>query len=83
MQCHMKQKIMVVHGGIGKHFDDISKAKHISRPLADPQNDPIAIDVLWSDPTESDHVIGLHASHRGEVTRCLPSEHRQLWLGGC
>jgi len=65
-------KILVVHGGIGQNvwtLSDIEKVKRPLLPLGSPDGsggpmdltaklNPVAIDLLWSDPT--DESVGLH-----------------------
>merc|ERR1712146_410471 len=60
-------KILVVHGGIGQNVWEISDIEAVKRPfkplgatmnLASEKIDPVAVDLLWSDPTDEE--VGLH-----------------------
>ena len=41
--------VVCLHGGIGPHFTSIKQLNYIARPIED-FNDPILVDLLWSDP---------------------------------
>ena len=58
-------KIFCVHGGIGTSLNKIEDIEKISRPLKiklGAINDTVqqmAMDILWSDPSASDDVLGM------------------------
>lgn len=63
----ISEKILVVHGGIGQNvwkLEDIENVKRPFVPLGESMNlasdniNPVAIDLLWSDPT--DDSVGMH-----------------------
>lgn len=74
----INRKILCVHGGIGTSLQTLDQLAEIPRPLDLTLDDDgemihvpsiyqdMILDVLWSDPTESDHVLGSHASLRGD-----------------
>ena len=71
----IEQRIMVVHGGIGEHVDTLDEIRAIARPvdvskdaLSGSADNDIIMDLLWSDPTDNDNVLGIHANERGEGT---------------
>ena len=64
--------ILCVHGGIGEHVQSPEQIGSLQRPLrmggADSQ---LMLDLLWSDPTASDAVTGVHVnSERGAPVVC-------------
>jgi diadenosine tetraphosphatase ApaH/serine/threonine PP2A family protein phosphatase len=64
----VQDKIIVLHGGIGKTVKSLDQIREMQMPLrsvANPENPDapftqIAMDILWSDPAESDEVSGVH-----------------------
>ncbi|EGD74423.1 hypothetical protein PTSG_11520 [Salpingoeca rosetta] len=59
--------ILCIHGGIGRDFRSLEDLRRIKRPFRPSEGDDtheirVARDALWSDPTESDEHLGLHAS---------------------
>ncbi|CDR94993.1 kelch repeat domain containing/Serine/threonine protein phosphatase protein, putative [Babesia bigemina] len=59
----IEKKILCVHGGIGKTIHHVSDIEEIVRPITVapvPKNeqDQKILDILWSDPTDSDSVLG-------------------------
>ena len=60
----IENRILCLHGGIGRKLNNISDLEGIKRPLEinqDVKNDQaqILIDVLWSDPTDTDNDYGI------------------------
>ena len=60
-------KILVIHGGIGQNVWELKDIDAVKRPfkplgatmnLASEKIDPVAVDLLWSDPTDEE--VGLH-----------------------
>lgn len=63
----IEKKILCVHGGIGKTINHVSDIEELQRPITVapiPKNeqDQKILDILWSDPTESDAVLGTIAN---------------------
>ncbi|GFE54485.1 serine threonine phosphatase [Babesia ovis] len=59
----IEKKILCVHGGIGKSIQHVSDIEELVRPITVapvPKNeqDQKILDILWSDPTDSDAVLG-------------------------
>ena len=60
----VENKIICLHGGIGSTVTDISQIRSIPRPLeviheVSTQEQQLVVDILWSDPTDNDHEIGI------------------------
>ena len=60
----IENEIVCVHGGIGSSFTDISEVEKLQRPIpviheAITKQDQIVMDILWSDPTDSDDEKGI------------------------
>ena len=60
----INDEIFCVHGGVGAHLKYISDIEKIKRPLvieheALQNNDKVVMDILWSDPTDSDDIVGI------------------------
>ncbi|AFZ81481.1 Ser/Thr protein phosphatase family member protein [Theileria equi strain WA] len=56
-------KILCVHGGIGKSIHKVEDIERIKRPvnvvpIPTNERDQIILDLLWSDPTDSDTMLG-------------------------
>eukprot|EP00300_Choanocystis_sp_HF-7_P019909 c20460_g1_i4.p1 GENE.c20460_g1_i4~~c20460_g1_i4.p1 ORF type:complete len:327 (-),score=90.78 c20460_g1_i4:354-1334(-) len=62
----ISDSILCVHGGLGNTVKSISEIDNVSRPLSNPKQFPLCMDLLWSDPTDNDAVLGTHANARGE-----------------
>mmetsp|Transcript_63957 Transcript_63957/g.152534 ORF Transcript_63957/g.152534 Transcript_63957/m.152534 type:complete len:670 (+) Transcript_63957:77-2086(+) len=65
-------KVLVLHGGIGDGTWGLQDLEAIPRPLQDESESQITLDILWSDPSDSDDVMkqGVHKSPtRGEGVR--------------
>eukprot|EP00301_Raphidiophrys_heterophryoidea_P020260 c5001_g1_i2.p1 GENE.c5001_g1_i2~~c5001_g1_i2.p1 ORF type:complete len:490 (+),score=92.17 c5001_g1_i2:140-1609(+) len=54
--------IFCVHGGVGKCVNSIEQIESIRRPLPNPRSSEVCNDLLWSDPTDSDNMLGVHAN---------------------
>uniref|UniRef100_A0A8C9GM24 Serine/threonine-protein phosphatase n=1 Tax=Piliocolobus tephrosceles TaxID=591936 RepID=A0A8C9GM24_9PRIM len=59
----VEEKILCVHGGIGKNINTIEDIAQLKRPLIVSQvpqtlNEHKITDILWSDPTDNDSVLG-------------------------
>jgi len=60
----IEDRILCLHGGIGGTLQSISELEEIRRPKiivhdVRTKEDQLLIDVLWSDPTENDHRLGV------------------------
>lgn len=60
-------KIFCVHGGVGRCYEDKIETliNSLPRPLTRDQGGQIMTDLLWSDPTENDSVLGIQQNKRG------------------
>ena len=61
----IENKIVCMHGGIGKSISTISDIESIERPVSMDTGGPLLMDLLWSDPTMNDSVEGVLPSPRG------------------
>ena len=61
----IEDKVACMHGGIGRSITHISQLEELERPLTMESGGTMLMDVLWSDPTESDKVEGLRPNARG------------------
>ena len=60
----IEDKILCVHGGIGANVKKISDIENIPRPFdviheAETKDQKLAMDLLWSDPTDNDDELGI------------------------
>lgn len=60
----INQRILCLHGGIGGAIESIEQINKIPKPIVDTANSREVIDILWSDPAESDKIVGVHANHQ-------------------
>jgi len=61
----IEDRVACMHGGIGRSVTHISQLEELERPLTMESGGMMLMDVLWSDPTESDKVEGLRPNARG------------------
>jgi len=61
----IEDKILCMHGGIGRSMEYISEIEALQRPLTMEQGGLLLMDLLWSDPTENDRIEGVHPNARG------------------
>jgi diadenosine tetraphosphatase ApaH/serine/threonine PP2A family protein phosphatase len=61
----IEDKIVCMHGGIGKSITSIEDIESIERPVSMETGGPLLMDLLWSDPTMNDSVEGVLPSPRG------------------
>jgi len=54
-------RVLCMHGGIGD-LTSLTEIRRISRPLESSSCSPAVTSLLWSDPTSSDAILGLHAN---------------------
>jgi hypothetical protein len=54
-----------MHGGIGRCINTISQIEQLQRPITMEEGGPVLMDLLWSDPTTNDGVVGVQPSPRG------------------
>jgi diadenosine tetraphosphatase ApaH/serine/threonine PP2A family protein phosphatase len=64
LAASIKNKIFCVHGGIGSRINRISDIENLKRPINIPaevstQEEQIVVDLLWSEPTESEAEVGV------------------------
>lgn len=62
----IEERVLCVHGGIGRHLASIQQIDDFQRPLGMEavRDDPLLTDLLWSDPTAHDSVEGVHENVR-------------------
>eukprot|EP01017_Pseudomicrothorax_dubius_P035538 TRINITY_DN4993_c0_g1_i5.p1 TRINITY_DN4993_c0_g1~~TRINITY_DN4993_c0_g1_i5.p1 ORF type:complete len:736 (-),score=189.58 TRINITY_DN4993_c0_g1_i5:188-2395(-) len=61
----IEEKVVCLHGGIGASLNYIEDIEQLQRPLeviheVSTQEQQLVVDILWSDPTDSDLEIGIH-----------------------
>nr|XP_043620256.1 serine/threonine-protein phosphatase BSL1-like [Erigeron canadensis] len=61
----IEQKIICMHGGIGRSIHSVEQIENIERPINMDGGSVVLMDLLWSDPTENDSVEGLRPNARG------------------
>lgn len=61
----IENKILCMHGGIGRSMEHISEIDALQRPLTMETGGLLLMDLLWSDPTENDRIQGVHPNARG------------------
>ncbi|CAH2039024.1 unnamed protein product [Thlaspi arvense] len=64
----IEKKILCMHGGIGEHVKTLEDIANIRRPVYPDSISASRVvkDLLWSDPTENDSVLGIRANTRGK-----------------
>lgn len=65
LAAHVENKILCMHGGIGRSINRIKQIEVLYRPLTMEQGGVVLMDLLWSDPTTNDAVQGVRPSPRG------------------
>lgn len=61
----IENKILCMHGGIGRCISKIDQIDQLTRPITMEEGGPVLMDLLWSDPTTNDGVVGVQPSPRG------------------
>ncbi|PWA81599.1 hypothetical protein CTI12_AA097490 [Artemisia annua] len=61
----IEQKIICMHGGIGRSIHSVEQIEKIERPINMDAGSVVLMDLLWSDPTENNSVEGLRPNARG------------------
>ncbi|XP_023749558.1 serine/threonine-protein phosphatase BSL1 [Lactuca sativa] len=61
----IEDKIICMHGGIGRSIHLVEQIEKIERPITMDAGSVVLMDLLWSDPTENDSVEGLRPNARG------------------
>ena len=56
LAAHVENKILCMHGGIGRSINRIKQIEVLYRPLTMEQGGVVLMDLLWSDPTTNDGV---------------------------
>jgi len=68
MAAVIEQRILCLHGGIGATLNDVSDITKLKRPLeiiheVQTKEHLLVVDILWSDPTDSDEEKGILPNH--------------------
>ena len=57
LACLVDERVLCLHGGLGKHVKDIDQIRRIKKPVklkpGFVHEDPVVVDILWSDPVRS------------------------------
>eukprot|EP00899_Mesostigma_viride_P011782 jgi/Mesvir1/20604/Mv14835-RA.2 len=61
----IEDKILCMHGGIGRSIEKVEDIAALRRPLKMKDGGEILMDLLWSDPTDNDGIEGIHPNPRG------------------
>jgi protein phosphatase len=76
LAAHVENKILCMHGGIGRSINRIKQIEVLYRPLTMEQGGVVLMDLLWSDPTTNDGVQVLISTFAGmcrcQIIRRLP-----------
>uniref|UniRef100_A0A7S4AY70 Serine/threonine-protein phosphatase n=1 Tax=Chrysotila carterae TaxID=13221 RepID=A0A7S4AY70_CHRCT len=74
--------ILCVHGGIGRCLTSLQQIRDLERPLRMGSHDAeLLLDLLWSDPTKSDAVSGVHLNgERGSPVVCFGPDRVKTFL---
>ena len=82
MAALINNAILGVHGGIGRGVESPSQIAAMRRPLRmGGENGALLLDLLWSDPTASDAVEGVHTNHeRGHPVVCYGPDRVKSFL---
>mmetsp|Transcript_10456 Transcript_10456/g.11930 ORF Transcript_10456/g.11930 Transcript_10456/m.11930 type:complete len:226 (+) Transcript_10456:1173-1850(+) len=73
LAASIKNKIFCVHGGIGSRVNRINEIEALKRPIEIPeevqtQEQQIVVDLLWSEPTDSDTEMGVVSNSERDTT---------------
>lgn len=60
----VQDRILCVHAGIGQNVRSIADVEAVQRPIAVSEGGDLLTDLLWSDPTEHDSIVGIHENHK-------------------
>lgn len=65
--CLIENVILCLHGGIGSSLKKVEQIENIPRPLevvheVQTPAEKLVVDILWSDPTDSDNDVGIQAN---------------------
>lgn len=65
--CVIQDLILCLHGGIGSSLKKLEQIENIQRPLevvheVQTPLEKLVVDILWSDPTDSDSDLGIQAN---------------------
>lgn len=68
MAAVIENRILCLHGGIGATLNDINDITRLKRPLeiiheVQRQEHLLVVDILWSDPTDSDDEKGIQPNN--------------------
>jgi diadenosine tetraphosphatase ApaH/serine/threonine PP2A family protein phosphatase len=74
--------ILCVHGGIGRTLQTLDEIRSMQRPLrVGGAHAELMLDLLWSDPTKSDEVHGVHLNgERGAPVVCFGPDRVNAFL---
>jgi protein phosphatase len=83
------QKVICLHGGIGASLNYVEEIEHLPRPLeviheVVTQEQQLVVDILWSDPTDSDYELGIlpntirDPSGTGNIVKFGPDRVKQF-----
>jgi len=70
LACLVSNRILVLHGGIGKGTWTLDDLRKLSLPLKESAMQPWIYNIMWSDPIEDgeEGLFGVHESPRGVQT---------------
>ena len=65
LACLVDDRVLCLHGGLGKHVKDLDQIRRIKKPVklkpGFVHEDPVVVDILWSDPIRSSRTRVPHA----------------------
>ena len=78
-------RIICLHGGVGETLETLDQIRAIARPLPNPIREgphaAVLRDILWSDPTDHDSVVGVKSNVRGEDMVEFGADRVRKFLG--